>query len=389
MTIWGTGTPRREFLHVDDLADAAIHVLTHYDEEIHLNVGAGDDIAIRELAALIAEIVGWHGEISLRHVDARRNAAQAARRQPAAIARVGTVDPLRRRDRSTYAWFVENLGRGPRHRRPDLHQTATAGDKRLLVGPAVGDYATLAVARRAARPLPRPRRRSNGSRSPSRPDCCASARSRSLVPLELRKPGIDSEHAARRSSARQHRSKIRVACGSRRLATEADLRSLAVLGRPRRRPGAVADPGPPVPAERTLFDGRLATHAHRRQLVRRARLMHCPRAIRALRRRGVGAIRRATEHLSARPRRTWSRPVPRPASARRRHVRWRAHRLQHGDPRRRADGPCAPDIVTFADPIFHFGPSTYAHQFQRALRSGRCPARLHDRHARALCRLAA
>jgi GDP-L-fucose synthase len=59
--VWGSGRPRREFLHVDDLADATIHVLRHYDGEEHLNVGVGEDIAILELAELIAEVVGWDG----------------------------------------------------------------------------------------------------------------------------------------------------------------------------------------------------------------------------------------------------------------------------------------------------------------------------------------
>jgi GDP-L-fucose synthase len=60
--VWGTGTPRREFLHADDLADAAIFALSSYEGEDHLNVGTGKDVTIRELAELIAEVVGWDGE---------------------------------------------------------------------------------------------------------------------------------------------------------------------------------------------------------------------------------------------------------------------------------------------------------------------------------------
>jgi len=63
VSVWGTGTPRREFLHVDDLADAALFALKNYEGESHLNVGVGEDITIRDLAELIAEIVGWHGEL--------------------------------------------------------------------------------------------------------------------------------------------------------------------------------------------------------------------------------------------------------------------------------------------------------------------------------------
>lgn len=63
--IWGSGRPRREFLHVDDLADATIHVTRWYSGEEHLNVGTGKDISIRELAELIGEVVGWDGELVL------------------------------------------------------------------------------------------------------------------------------------------------------------------------------------------------------------------------------------------------------------------------------------------------------------------------------------
>lgn len=63
VTLWGTGTPRREFLHVDDLAEAVVHVLENYDEDSHLNVGTGVDISIRSLSELVAGVVGWEGQI--------------------------------------------------------------------------------------------------------------------------------------------------------------------------------------------------------------------------------------------------------------------------------------------------------------------------------------
>jgi GDP-L-fucose synthase len=63
VTIWGTGTPRREFLHVDDLANACVHLMNHYDGEEWLNVGCGEDLMISELAKLIAEIVGYTGNL--------------------------------------------------------------------------------------------------------------------------------------------------------------------------------------------------------------------------------------------------------------------------------------------------------------------------------------
>jgi GDP-L-fucose synthase len=62
LTLWGSGRPRREFIHVDDLADATLHVTRWYSGEDHLNVGTGTDISIRKLAELIAEVVGWAGE---------------------------------------------------------------------------------------------------------------------------------------------------------------------------------------------------------------------------------------------------------------------------------------------------------------------------------------
>jgi GDP-L-fucose synthase len=62
VTIWGSGTPRREFLFVDDLADALLFLLEHYDSPEPINVGVGADVTIRELARTIADVVGWKGE---------------------------------------------------------------------------------------------------------------------------------------------------------------------------------------------------------------------------------------------------------------------------------------------------------------------------------------
>lgn len=62
VTNWGSGSPRREFLHVDDLADACLYLLEHYDGVDHVNVGTGWDVSIRELAAMIAETIGYRGE---------------------------------------------------------------------------------------------------------------------------------------------------------------------------------------------------------------------------------------------------------------------------------------------------------------------------------------
>jgi GDP-L-fucose synthase len=63
VVIWGTGTPRREFLYVDDLADATLFLLENYDAAEPINVGTGEDLSIRDLATLVAGVVGYRGEI--------------------------------------------------------------------------------------------------------------------------------------------------------------------------------------------------------------------------------------------------------------------------------------------------------------------------------------
>jgi GDP-L-fucose synthase len=63
MVVWGTGTPRREFMHVDDLADAALFLMLHYDQPEIINVGVGTDLSIRELAELVCRVVGYNGRL--------------------------------------------------------------------------------------------------------------------------------------------------------------------------------------------------------------------------------------------------------------------------------------------------------------------------------------
>ena len=63
VTVWGTGTPRREFLFVDDLADACVFVLEHYTGESHLNVGSGEEVTIADAAKLIAEMIDYRGKL--------------------------------------------------------------------------------------------------------------------------------------------------------------------------------------------------------------------------------------------------------------------------------------------------------------------------------------
>jgi GDP-L-fucose synthase len=63
VTVWGTGNPRREFMHADDMADACVYLMKNYDKEKFVNLGVGTDVSIKELAHLIKEIVGYKGEI--------------------------------------------------------------------------------------------------------------------------------------------------------------------------------------------------------------------------------------------------------------------------------------------------------------------------------------
>ena len=64
--IWGTGKPRREFMYVDDMADACVFLMERYDGMEHVNIGTGEDISIRELAEIICEVVGYRGELKYK-----------------------------------------------------------------------------------------------------------------------------------------------------------------------------------------------------------------------------------------------------------------------------------------------------------------------------------
>jgi GDP-L-fucose synthase len=107
---WGTGTPRREFLHVDDLADAAVFLMRHYDDERPINVGVGEDVSVRELAELVAEIVGYQGEIVF---DPSK--PDGTPRKLLDISRLHGLGwrasiPLREGLRQTYEWYLREGG---------------------------------------------------------------------------------------------------------------------------------------------------------------------------------------------------------------------------------------------------------------------------------------
>lgn len=63
VVVWGTGTPRREFMYVDDCADACVFLMQHYSDAEHVNIGVGDDISIMELTRLVMEVIGYDGEV--------------------------------------------------------------------------------------------------------------------------------------------------------------------------------------------------------------------------------------------------------------------------------------------------------------------------------------
>ncbi|WP_291270451.1 GDP-L-fucose synthase [Geothrix sp.] len=106
--MWGTGTPRREFLHVDDLADACIHLMQVYDSPEIVNVGTGEDITIRELAEQVKEVVGFEGQIiqdPTKPDGTPRKLLDVSRlHQLGWRHRITLAEGIR----STYQWFLEN-----------------------------------------------------------------------------------------------------------------------------------------------------------------------------------------------------------------------------------------------------------------------------------------
>ena len=107
--IWGTGTPRREFLHVDDLADACVFLMQHYNDSQFVNVGVGEDISIKELALLIQDIVGYQGE--LRFDTSKPDGTPRKLLDVSRLHALGWKAriPLRDGIRQTYQWFLEHI----------------------------------------------------------------------------------------------------------------------------------------------------------------------------------------------------------------------------------------------------------------------------------------
>ncbi|MGB5260749.1 MAG: GDP-L-fucose synthase, partial [Gammaproteobacteria bacterium] len=109
VTVWGSGKPRREFLHVDDCAAACLFLMEHYDGEEIVNIGVGEDQTIAELAGLVKQVVGYTGGIVY---DAGR--PDGTPRNLVDVAKINGLGwrasiPLEAGIRSTYAWFLENV----------------------------------------------------------------------------------------------------------------------------------------------------------------------------------------------------------------------------------------------------------------------------------------
>lgn len=108
VTIWGTGTPRREFLHVDDLAAACLALLENYDAPEPINIGTGEDVTINELAQTVADVVGFTGEI--RHDTTKPDGTPRKLLDVSRIKALGWEPQIGLRDgiASAYEWYLAN-----------------------------------------------------------------------------------------------------------------------------------------------------------------------------------------------------------------------------------------------------------------------------------------
>jgi GDP-L-fucose synthase len=112
LVVWGTGTPRREFLHCDDLAEALLFLLDHYDEPEIINVGWGTDVSIRELAEIICEVTGFSGKLRFDHN--KPDGTPQKLLSTAKLRKLGWQPKISLREgiHQTYRWFLESRANG-------------------------------------------------------------------------------------------------------------------------------------------------------------------------------------------------------------------------------------------------------------------------------------
>ncbi|MEM8853482.1 MAG: GDP-L-fucose synthase [Pseudomonadota bacterium] len=106
MEVWGSGTPKREFMHIDDCADAIVFASKHYDGYEHINIGVGHDVTIRELVETVKDVVGYHGELLFDR--SKPDGTPRKLMNTSRLAGLGwspTID-LRQGLASTYEWFL-------------------------------------------------------------------------------------------------------------------------------------------------------------------------------------------------------------------------------------------------------------------------------------------
>ena len=107
--IWGSGSPRREFLHVDDAADALVYLMTHYSDEEHVNVGCGSDVTIKELASLVADVIEFEGEIATD--PSKPDGTPRKMLDVSKLVNLGWRPKIELREgvAQTYRWYLDNV----------------------------------------------------------------------------------------------------------------------------------------------------------------------------------------------------------------------------------------------------------------------------------------
>ena len=107
--IWGSGSSRREFLHVDDAADAIVYLMTHYSDEEHVNVGCGSDVTIKELASLVADVIEFEGEIATD--PSKPDGTPRKLLDVSKLVNLGWRPKIELREgvAQTYRWYLDNV----------------------------------------------------------------------------------------------------------------------------------------------------------------------------------------------------------------------------------------------------------------------------------------